>query len=200
MISLLVKIKHQCPAIWSLAEKVNCWLGGIRYRQLKTKSRDVLKNKFLEGFSFSVVEPEDISAIIEMHDRQNPEYIKNFNPHPFNMQTLRDMLSNKAYCMMKVTDEASEELAGYFFIRSFFIGRAFHGLLTDERFANRGIGSAMWRISMEICHRMGLSMFATMAKDNIASYKSAQNGTKVNIVNQLENNFILIECYRNHPI
>lgn len=200
MISLLVKIKHQCPSLWLFAEKVNSRLGGMRYSQLKAKSREVLNNKFLDGFSFSVVEPGDISAIIEMHDRQNPEYIKNFNPHPFDQQTLRDMTSNKAYSLMKVTDEASKELVGYFFIRSFFVGRAFHGLITDERFANRGIGSVMWRISMEICHSVGLKMFATMAKDNIASYKSAENGTKVNIVNQLENNFILIECCVKHPI
>ena len=200
MISLLVKIKHKCPAIWRFAEKVNCFLAGARYGQLKSVSRDVIKNKFLEGFAFSPVEQGDIPAIIEMHDRQNPEYIKNFDPHPFNQQTLSDMISNKAYCMMKVNEEASGELVGYFFIRSFFVGKAFHGLLTDERHANRGIGSAMWRISMEICHRTGLSMFATMAKDNIASYKSAQNGTKVNIVNQLQNNFILIECCRKLPI
>lgn len=200
MIGFLVKIKHQCPALWFFAEKINCWLGGVRYGQLKAKSGEVLKNKFLEGFSFSLVEPDDIPAIIEMHRRQNAEYIKNFNPHPFNRQTLGDMISNRAYCMMKVSEDVSGELVGYFFIRSFFVGKAFHGLLTDERFANRGIGAAMWRISMEICHRMGLSMFATMAQDNIASYKSAVNGTEVKIINQLENNFILIKCCLKHPI
>lgn len=200
MIGLLVKIKHKCPALWFFAEKVNCRLAGVRYRQLKTKSREVLKNKFLDGFTFSMVEPRDIPAIIEMHDRQNPEYIRNFNPHPFNQPTLSDMASNNAYSLMKVTDDSSGKLVGYFFIRSFFVGKAFHGLLTDERFANKGIGSAMWRISMEICHLTGLSMFATMAQDNIASLKSAKNGTKVNIVNQLDNSFILIECGLKHPI
>lgn len=102
--------------------------------------------------------------------------------------------------MMKVVDDNSGKLVGYFFIRSFFVGKAFHGLLTDEKFANRGIGSAMWRISMEICHRIGLNMFATMAQDNIASYKSASNGTIVHTLNHLENNFILIECCQKYPI
>lgn len=200
MIGLIVKIKHRYPYIWFFAEKINSWLGGVRYGQLKAQSQAVLKNKFLDGFSFSLVEPDDIYAIIEMYQRQNAVYIKNFNPHPFNMQTLRDMASNKAYCMMKVTEDVSDNLVGYFFIRSFFVGKAFHGLLTDERFANRGIGTAMWRISMEICHRMRLAMFATMEQDNIASYKSAIKGTEVNIVNQLENNFILIKCCLKHPI
>ena len=196
MIGLLVKIKHQMPPLWHLAEKVNSFLGAVRYKQLKAVSREVLKNRFLEGFSFSAVEPEDIPAIIEMYDRQDPEYIKNFNPHPFNRQTLNDMRGNNAYSLMKVTEDTSGELVGYFFIRSFFVGKAFHGLITDERFANRGIGSAMWKISMEICHSVGLRMFATISQDNVASYKSARNGTEVNIVNHLENNFILIECQK----
>ncbi|MCH5229139.1 MAG: GNAT family N-acetyltransferase [Muribaculaceae bacterium] len=184
------------PAIWHLAEKVNSFLGGVRYKQLKGKSAEVLQNKFLEGFSFSVVQPQDIPAIIEMYTGQNPEYIKNFNPHPFNSKTLKEMSGNNAYSLMKVTEEASGELAGYFFIRSFFVGKAFHGLITAEKFANRGIGSAMWKISMEICHSVGLRMFATMSRDNKASYKSARNGTDVNIVDHLENNFILIECQK----
>lgn len=194
MISLLIKIKHQVPAIWRATENVNGFLTALRYKGLESTSQKILDKRIMEGFSFSLMRPDDIPEIINLHQRQQPEYIKNFNPHPFDRRTLLAMAGNKAYILMKVSEEASGEVVGYFFIRSFFVGKAFHGLLTDEKFAGRGIGSAMWRLSMEICRSMGLRMFATMSQDNIASYKSARNGTRVNILNRLENNFIFIEC------
>lgn len=194
MISLLIKIKHKLPAIWHLAENVNGRLTSLRFKGMQDYSRRILDQRIMEGFSFSMLKPEEIPSILELHRRQNPEYLKNFNPHPFDMETLRDMAGNRAYVLMKVTEDATGEIVGYFFIRSFFVGKAFHGLLTDEKFSGRGIGSSMWRISMEICRGLGLRMFATMAQDNIASYKSAQNGTEVNLLKKMENNFILIEC------
>lgn len=194
MISLLIKIKHKLPSLWLFAERVNGKLAALRFKGLKAKTRFILQKPHLEGFSFSEVKNEDIQAIIDLYSRQQHEYVRNFYPHSFDSSTLESMVANDAYCLMKVTENSSGNIVGYFFIRSFFVGKAFHGLLTDEPYANRGIGATMWKISMDICKSVGLRMFATMAKDNVASYKSAENGTDVNIINPLENDYILIEC------
>lgn len=194
MISLLIKIKHHIPFLWHAAEGLNSFLGGIRYKDLKKESEKVLFNCRMEGFTFSVVTAEDIKPIISMRNRQRPSYIENFNPHDFNETTLLSMLNNNAYSLMKVTKTGTEDIVGYFFIRSFFVGRAFHGLLTDEKFSNKGIGTYMWKISMEICRNKGLRMFATMSDSNKASFRSAQKATEVEIVKNLDNNYLLIEC------
>lgn len=198
MISLLIRIKHHIPFLWRAAEGLNSFLGGIRYKGLKKESERVLANFSMEGFSFSPVNLEDISPIIRMRNSQRPSYIENFNPHLFNEATLHSMLANNAYSLMKVTRENTQEIVGYFFIRSFFVGRAFHGLMTDEKFTNRGIGTSMWKISMEICRNQGLRMFATMSENNKASFRSAQKATDVEIVENLDNNFLLIECRQKH--
>ena len=95
---------------------------------------------------------------------------------------------------MKITDRSSDRLVGYFFLRCFFIGKAFHGLITDREFVNQGLGTSMWKISMEICRQLGIRMYATISIFNLPSLKSASNATKVRVVERLENDFILIEC------
>lgn len=200
MISLLIRIKHHIPSLWRLAEGLNGFLGGIRYKNLKKESERALSNYHMDGFSFSPVTVQDVIPIIQMRNRQRPSYIENFNPHDFNESTLLSMLDNNAYSLMKVTREATDEIVGYFFLRSFFVGRAFHGLLTDEKFTNRGIGTSMWKISMEICRTMGLRMFATMSQNNRASFRSAQKATEVKIVDNLDNNYLLIECHQKSGI
>lgn len=198
MISLLIRIKHHMPFLWHAAEGLNSFLGGIRYKGLKKESEKVLAAFRMEGFSFSSVTSEDIHPIIRMRNRQRPSYIENFNPHSFDETTLHSMLRNNAYSLMKVTKDGTPDIVGYFFIRSFFVGRAFHGLLTDEKFSNMGIGTSMWRISMEICRNQGLRMFATMSENNKASFRSAQKATDVEIVENLDNNYLLIECRQKH--
>lgn len=198
MISLLIRIKHHVPLLWRWAEGLNSFLGGIRYKNLKRESERVLEGFRMDGFSFSIVTVRDINPIIGMRNSQRPEYIENFNPHDFNEATLSSMLANNAYSLMKVTKEGSEHIVGYFFIRSFFVGRAFHGLLTDEKFSNMGVGTSMWKISMEICRNLGLRMFATMSESNRASFRSAQKATDVEVVQNLDNNYLLIECRKKH--
>lgn len=194
MISLLIRIKHHIPFLWQAAEGVNSFLGGIRYKGLKKESERVLSNFRMEGFSFSAVNVDDIKPIILMRNSQRPPYIKNFNPHDFIEAKFHSMLANNAYSLMKVTREGTDEIVGYFFIRSFFVGKAFHGLLTDEKFTNQSIGTSMWKISMEICRNQGLRMFATMSENNRASFRSAQKATDIEIVRNLDNNYLLIEC------
>lgn len=198
MISLLIRIKHKVPFLWHWAEGVNGFLGGLRYRNLKSESEKVLSDFHMEGYSFSAVALQDIEPIIIMRNRQRAEYMEDFNPHDFNEATFRSMLKNKAYSLMKVTKDKSEDIVGYFFIRSFFVGRAFHGLFTDEQFSNRGVGTSMWKISMEICRNVGLRMFATLSEGNKASFRSAQKATEVEVLRKLENDYMLIECRKKH--
>ena len=138
----------------------------------------------------------DIDALIELRKRQRDDYLKYFDPHRFDQPTLEKMVRNKAYVLMKVTPKNQNEVVGYFFLRCFFIGKAFHGLIVDERYINRGMGTLMWRISNEICTANHLKMYATVSKNNIPSLVSAGKSTDVIIKKDLPNDFLLIECKR----
>lgn len=97
---------------------------------------------------------------------------------------------------MKVTPKKQKEVVGYFFLRCFFIGTAFHGLIVDERYTNRGMGTLMWKISNEICTVYRFKMYATVSKNNLPSLVSAGKATDVKVKKNLPNDFLLIECKR----
>lgn len=180
-----------------MTEFINSKLFVFRYKRLPQTTNSVLEEIEKEGFKYSVVSFEDVDSLIGFRERQNEEYVSYFNPHPFDRQSIIRMLENKAYSLMKIEDAESGEIVGYFFLRCFFMGKAFHGLITDARYAGRGLGSSMWKTSMEICHRMGLRMFATVSVKNRASLKSAESGTEVKIVKNLPNDYYLIQCQPN---
>ena len=194
MTSLFIKIKHRFPGIWNVTEKVNGKLFSFRYKDLKRITHDVLKEYKKEGFVYLPITQDDVESLIEFRNNQDNEYLIYFDPHPFNRTTLINLIENESYSLMKIVDEKTSSIVGYFFIRGFFIGKAFHGLITDKNYVNQGLGASMWRISMEICKQLGIKMYATVSKNNLPSLKSANNATEVRVAGKLENDFILIEC------
>lgn len=193
MTSLLLFLKHRFPFLWRLVEWTNGVLFGLRYPRFAAMVNDALGGFTLGGFLFSPVEESDIALLSEFLTGQPAERIAHFDPHGFDCRTLHRLLENRAFAMMKVTD-AGGTVAGYFFLRCFFIGRAFHGLIVGEEFAGRGIGTAMWSLSARICDRTGLRMFATVSAHNEASLTSAHRGSEVEVVEMLANDYLLLEC------
>lgn len=194
MTSLLIYIKHRLPWLWSIAERMNGRLFARLYQTLAQNVDDVLGAYRREDFSFSAITEEDLGALEAFLRRQTSRYLAYFDPHPFDGHTLRRLLNDRAFAMMKITNADDGSFAGYFFLRCFFVGKAFHGLLADERYANRGLGTSMWALSCEICGRTGLRMFATVSEHNAASIASARRATDVAVVERLHNDYMLIEC------
>lgn len=194
MTSQLIEIKHRCPRVWRAVERVNGWLFGLRCPHFEREVNEVLSRQTMSGFDFSAVTEEDLEALSEFLGRQPQERLVHFDPHGFDVGTLRRLHRNRAFAMMKITSQADNSIAGYFFLRCFFVGRAFHGLLVDGRYGGRGLGTAMWSLSSQICRNSGLRMLATVAKSNEASLSSARRGTEVTVVEELEGGYLLIEC------
>ena len=195
MTSIYIFIKHHFKTIWGLVERLNGPLTGLRYPNLRKKSEEALKHVSFSPFVFSLITKNDLEQLVEFRHRQRQEYLAYFDPHSFDLITLGDMLANPAYVMMKVTQESDPEvIIGYFFIRCFFIGKVFHGLIVDENFKNHGIGTEMWRVSNDICDSLGLKMYATVSMHNQASLNSAKKATDIIITENLANDYYLIEC------
>lgn len=196
MVGFLIYLKRRFESLWGLVEKINAVLLGIFYPKITRCNSTALNEIPSTEFDFSMVRTEDIDALIELRKRQTNDYLKYFDPHRFDEQTLRKMIGNKAYILMKVTPKKQKEVVGYFFLRCFFIGTAFHGLIVDERYTNRGMGTLMWKISNEICTAHRFKMYATVSKNNLPSLVSAGKATDVTVKKNLPNDFLLIECKR----
>lgn len=194
MTSLLIRIKHRCPRLWRLVERLNGRLFALRYPTLTAAAAAVLAERPADEFVFSVVTSADAAALSAFLTGQPAERLACFAPHGFDTATLNDLLCNRAFVLMQICRRTEGEIVGYFFLRGFFVGKAFHGLLVDRRYGGRGLGTAMWALSMEICRRQQLRMFATVSAHNAASLASARRATAVTVVERLADDYLLIAC------
>ena len=194
MISLLIYIKHRFQWIWNVVEWVNGQIFCLLYPTLSNCINEVLGDCHCERLTFSTVTHEDIASLEKFRQNQTTQYLLYFDPHPFDEHTLNRLLKNKSFAMMKATSNVDGRIVGYFFLRCFFIGKAFHGLIVDERCTNQGLGTVMWALSAKICNKLGLRMYATVSEHNPASLTSARNATDVTVVDKLANDYLLIRC------
>lgn len=194
MTGLLIYIKHHFAFLWNMVERLNGMLCAWRYRHAGQIAAVVCESVKLDNLRFSLVTQQDIPRLSLFLNSQPANYIKHFNPHRFDEPTLYRLLHNPSFIMMKVATETDNSIVGYFFLRCFFIGRAFHGLIVDAQSGGNGIGTAMWRTGMAICERNGLRMFATISKSNVASLHSCQKAVAMGTVKTLRDDYLLIEC------
>ena len=197
MIALLIWIKHQLPFLWRMVEWVNGLLFRLRYRSLTGKAAEVLAAQSAGGCRFSLVEAVDVPALARFLAAQPEASLVYFHPHAFDEKTLQRLQRNAAFLPMQVV-APDGRMAGYFFLRCFFVGRAFAGLIVDEAFQGQGIGTTIWATCADICRRVGLKMQATISSDNVASMRSCQKGAGMEPVGQLDNGYVAMGYTENN--
>ncbi len=125
---------------------------------------------------------------------QPVEAFRFFKPHGFETETIGRLARNPSFLMFIVEKEG--RIAGYFFLRSFFIGKTFLGKMVDYQMQGRGIGQEMCRCAMDISSSLGLRMFETISKDNLASLYSSQKVLEVRVLDEMEKGNLYIEDIR----
>lgn len=193
MIAALIALKRKAPWLWHRVEDVNGFLFSFRYRRLPQQAADVLAGVQVADYRFSLLGKEDLPALETFLKAQPKDYLTWFAPHSFESKELYRLWRNPAFLMMKVTG-ADGSMAGYFFLRGFFIGRAFAGLIVDKSQQNQGIGTAIWASCADICSRAGLTMQATISPDNQPSMVSCENGTEVQPIANLDDGYLAVRC------
>ncbi len=193
MIRFLIGFKRSHPGLWEVVEKVNGFLFRLFFGNISKKADMILAGQGVAGCSFATVQKSDLDSLKHFLDKQPKDYLEWFDPHDFDLKTLERLFKNPAFLMMKVCSD-SGEMVGYFFLRSFFVGRSFAGLLVDRDWQNRGIGSQIWHLQSQICKSCGLKMRATISTDNKPSIASCRKGTSMTELQKLENGYIAVEC------
>lgn len=216
-------LRDKMPWLWNLVDILNSVLFNLRYEnKLRAVEADVYKRYESESgmriVPMSEVKTDDLVAFFAAQPEETYEF---FKPHGFDGKALRKLQRNKSFLGYVLIDDSSKGLisskslkgdfsnpstplnssntpviAGYCFIRSFFMGKGFRGRMVGISHRGRGLGTLMNRMMNEVGFGIGLRLFETVSKRNVASYRSAMSASNVKVLEEMEDDELYLEILK----
>ena len=194
---MLYKIAHiirdKFSWLWDIIEYLNSFLFYMRYGK-KLKNID-FKN-IPEGYEVTPINAIETKRMVEFFARQPEDAFKFFHPHGFDEKNIQKLQKNKAFLGYVLLDKLNNKIAGYCFNRCFFHGQGFRGRMVDIEYRGKGLGTTMNKLLNEVGFGIGVRLFDTVSKDNVASYKSALSASNVRVVKELPDNELYLEIIK----
>ena len=186
-------IRDKFSWLWDIIECLNSFLFNIRYgKKLKIFSFTSVP----EGYEVIPISAVKTERLVEFFACQPEEAFTYFKPHGFDAKSVKRLQCNKAFLGYVLLDKLNNKIAGYCFNRCFFHGQGFRGRMVDIECRGKGLGTAMNKLLNEVGFGIGVRLFETVSKDNVASYKSALSASNVRVVKELPNNELYLEIIK----
>ncbi len=194
---MLYKIAHvlrdKLSWLWNIIEWINGVFFYIRYgKKLKAFSFTTIP----DGYEIKPIKTIQSSDLIDFFEHQPKVAFTYFKPHGFDAKSIKLLQRNKAFLGYVLLDKEKRNIAGYCFNRCFIHGKGFRGRMVDIDYRGKGLGTAMNKILNEVGFGIGLRLFETVSKDNVASYRSAMSASNVKVVKELEHNELYLEIVK----
>lgn len=186
-------VKDKLPFIWDAIEKVNECLFVLRYGKTV---KSIAVTCVPEGYELVELKDIDTTLIVKFFEHQPEEAYTFFKPHGFDEKSIKRLQKNKSYLAYLLIDKVNGQIAGYCFNRCFFQGKGFRGRMVDVNYRGKGLGTAMNKILNEVGFGIGLRLFESVSKDNVASYRSALSASNVKVVKELPDNELYLEIVK----
>lgn len=183
--------------LWNWAEGLNSFLFYIRYRKKIKMLPLVMKRYCNDGRVMRIATVEDADALASFFSRQPEGDFEFFRPHGFDRNSLLPLIRRTSFLMFVVETVKPEtqesEIVGYFFLRSFVHGQTYLGKMVDHEHQGQGIGKLMCKAAMDVAVTLGVRMFESINKKNMASMRSTGAVLKQVVLEELEHGDLLIE-------
>ena len=183
-------LRDKLSWLWNLVECINAWLFSMRYsKKLKSLSFTGVPT------GYEVIPMKDVPTdnIVAFFSRQPEEAYEFFKPHGFDAKSIKRLQKNRAFLGYILQESETGNIAGYCFNRCFFHGVGYRGRMVDVSSRGKGLGTAMNKLLNEVGFGIGLRLFETVSKDNVASYRSALSASKVRVVKEMPHNELYLE-------
>lgn len=194
---MLYKIAHiirdKFSWLWDIIEYLNSFLFNMRYGK---KLENIDFKNIPEGYEVTPINAIETKRMVEFFACQSEDAFKFFHPHGFDEKSIKKLQKNKAFLGYVLLDRLNNKIAGYCFNRCFFHGQGFRGRMVDIECRGKGLGTAMNKLLNEVGFGIGVRLFETVSKDNVASYKSALSASNVKVVKELPNNELYLEIIK----
>lgn len=192
---MLYKLAHflrdNCGFLWNWAEGANSLLFYIRYGKKMKLLPQILEHYSSDGGVMRIATEADADALAAFFSRQPEGDFEYFRPHGFDSKSLTVLLRRTSFLMFIV--QKDQEIVGYFFLRSFVHGQTYLGKMVDHEHQGQGIGKMMCKAAMDVAVTLGIRMFESINKKNMASMRSTGAVLKQVILQELEHGDLLIE-------
>lgn len=176
--------------LWNLIELLNSWLFSMRYGKMV---KDFSFTTIPEGYEVIPMRNVPTEKMVAFFELQPEEAFEFFHPHRFDKKNIQRLQRNKSFLAYVLKDPANGNIAGYCFNRSFFHGVGYRGRMVDIDYRGKGLGIVMNKMLNEVGFSIGLRLFETVSKDNVASYKSALSASNVKVIKELPHNELYLE-------
>lgn len=186
-------LREKMPWVWDLIDQLNSILFTLRYGNKLKKFKFKTPHKNYQIIPICNV-PTDV--LVEFFAHQPNETYRFFRPHGFNSKSIKKLKENKAFLAYVLIEESTGNIVGYFFNRSFFHGKGFRGRMVDIDYRGQGLSTMMNCLLNEIGFGIGLRLFETVNKNNVASYRSAISASKVKVINEMANGDLYLEILK----
>ena len=186
-------IRDKFSWLWNIIEWLNGVLFALRYGK---KLENIDFKNIPEGYEVTPINAIETKRMVEFFACQPEDAFKFFHPHGFDEKSIKKLQKNKAFLGYVLLDKLNNKIAGYCFNRCFFHGQGFRGRMVDIECRGKGLGTAMNKLLNEVGFGIGVRLFETVSKDNVASYKSALSASNVRVVKELPNNELYLEIIK----
>jgi hypothetical protein len=196
---MLYKIAHilrdKLSWLWNIIECINGAIFYMRYGKKVNNLNENLNDNKVVPVGYELVPLREVTTeeLVAFFAHQPEDAYTYFRPHGFDAKSIKLLQRNRAFLGYILLDKQVGKIAGYCFNRCFFHGQGFRGRMVDIDYRGKGLGTAMNKILNEVGFGIGLRLFETVSKDNLASYRSAMSASKVNVVKELQHNELYLE-------
>ena len=173
---MLYKIAHilrdKLGWLWNFIEYMNGILFSLKYGK---KLKRIALNEVPAGYVVQPIRTMPTEKLVAFFQHQPKESFAFFHPHGFDAGSIKVIQRNKAFLGYVLIDSTNE------------------GRMVDIDYRGKGLGTAMNKILNEVGFGIGLRLFESVSKDNVASYKSALSASNVKVVKELPHNELYLE-------
>lgn len=186
-------LRDKLPFIWDLIDLLNSWIFGLRYGSKLRAVESATLKKYSKDCNMKIVPMREVSAekLEKFFAAQPVEAYEFFKPHGFDAKSIKKIQRLNSFLAYIMLD--GDNVAAYCFIRSFFMGKGFRGRMVGISHRGRGLGTLMNRMMNDVGFGMGLRLFETVSKRNVASYRSAMSASNIKVLEEMEDDELYLE-------
>lgn len=186
-------LRDKLPWIWDLIDIINSWLFSLRFGSKLGKIEPEILSRYSKERGMRMVPMHEVPTeeLVAFFAAQPEEAFTFFKPHGFDAKSIKKLQRNKAFLGYFLMDGPA--IAGYCFIRSFFMGKGFRGRMVGISHRGRGLGTLMNRLMNDVGFGIGLRLFETVSKRNVASYRSAMSASDMKVIEEMDDEELYLE-------